>query len=70
MDREPDVGLRPRTPGSRPGPKAAAKWLSHLEIPLGSKFLLHPLRQALEVNSQLPRACLLPSKFVKKKGEC
>ena len=27
--REPDVVLDPRTPGSRPGPKAGAKPLSH-----------------------------------------
>ena len=31
--REPDVGLDPRTPGSRPGPKAGAQLLSHLGIP-------------------------------------
>ena len=27
--RKPHVGLDPRTPGSRPGPKAGAKPLSH-----------------------------------------
>ena len=31
--REPDVGLDPRTPGSRPGLKAGAKPPSHLGIP-------------------------------------
>ena len=31
---EPDVGLDPGTPGSRPGPKAGAKPLSHPGIPL------------------------------------
>ena len=31
--REPDVGLNPRTPGSRPGLKAGTKLLSHAEIP-------------------------------------
>ena len=31
--REPDVGIYPGTPGSRPGPKAGTKWLSHPEIP-------------------------------------
>ena len=31
--QEPDVGLDPGTPGSRPGPKADAKPLSHPEIP-------------------------------------
>ena len=32
--REPDAGLDPRTPGSRPGPKAGAKPLSHPGIPI------------------------------------
>ena len=31
--REPDVGLDPRSPGSRPGPKAGAKPLRHPGIP-------------------------------------
>ena len=31
--REPDVGLDPKTPGSRPGPKAGAELLSHPGIP-------------------------------------
>ena len=31
--REPNVGLDPGTPGSRPGPKAGAKPLSHPGIP-------------------------------------
>ena len=34
MHREPDAGLDPRTPESRPGPKAGAKPLSHPGIPL------------------------------------
>ena len=38
--REPDVGLDPGTPGSRPGPKAGAKPLSHPGIPLITKFIL------------------------------
>ena len=29
MHREPDVGFDPGSPGSRPGPKAGAKPLSH-----------------------------------------
>ena len=33
MHREPDAGLDPRTPGSRPGPKAGAKPPSHPGIP-------------------------------------
>ena len=36
--RAPDVGLDPRTPGSRPGPKAGAKPLSHPGIPRGFLF--------------------------------
>ena len=31
--REPDVGFDPRSPGSRPGPKAGAKPLRHPGIP-------------------------------------
>ena len=31
--REPHVGLNPRTPGSRPGPKADAQPLSHPGVP-------------------------------------
>ena len=31
--REPDAGLHPETPGSRPEPKAGAKPLSHPGIP-------------------------------------
>ena len=31
--KEPDVGLDPRTPQSRPGPKAGSKLLSHPGIP-------------------------------------
>ena len=33
MDREPDVGFDPGSPGSRPGPKAGAKPLRHPGIP-------------------------------------
>ena len=33
MHREPDVGFDPRSPGSRPGPKAGAKPLRHPGIP-------------------------------------
>ena len=35
--REPDVGLDPGTPGSRPRPKAGAKLLSHPGIPLNKQ---------------------------------
>ena len=34
MHREPDVGLDPESPGSRPGPKAGAKPLRHPGIPV------------------------------------
>ena len=34
MHREPDVGFDPVSPGSRPGPKAGAKPLSHPGIPI------------------------------------
>ena len=37
--REPHVGLDPRTPGPRPGPKAGAKPLSHPGIPQEYAFL-------------------------------
>ena len=33
IHREPDVGLDPGSPGSRPGPKAGAKPLRHPGIP-------------------------------------
>ena len=33
MHWEPDVGLDPRSPGSRPGPKTGAKPLRHPGIP-------------------------------------
>ena len=33
MHREPDVGLDPRSPGSRPEPKAGTKLLRHPGIP-------------------------------------
>ena len=34
MHWEPDVGLDPRSPGLRPGPKAGAKPLHHPGIPI------------------------------------
>ena len=37
--REPDVGLDPRTPGSRRELKADAQPLSHPGVPNGEKFL-------------------------------
>ena len=46
MHREPDVGFDPRSPGSRPRPKAGAKPLSHPGIP---KFV--PFDQHLPVST-------------------
>ena len=46
MHREPNVGLDPGSPGSRPGPKAGAKPLRHPGIPgisilnVGNIFIL------------------------------
>ena len=39
MHGEPDVGLDPASPGSRPGPKAGAKPLRHPGIPSLGNFL-------------------------------
>ena len=41
--REPDVGLDPWSPGSRPGPKAGVQPLSHPDIPKNtdSKAYMH-----------------------------
>ena len=33
MHRDPNMRFDPRSPGSRPGPKAGAKWLRHPGIP-------------------------------------
>ncbi|CAD7691217.1 unnamed protein product [Nyctereutes procyonoides] len=38
MHREPDAGLDPGSPGSRPGPKAGAKPLRHPGIPLSKNL--------------------------------
>ena len=43
MPREPDVGFDPRSPGSRPRPKAGAKPLRHPGIPRGWIKGLHLL---------------------------
>ena len=40
MHREPDVGLDPGSPGSRPGPRAGAKPLRHAGIPPFFHFFL------------------------------
>ena len=39
MHREPDVGFDPRSPGSRPGPKAGVKPLRHPGIPCTGDFI-------------------------------
>ena len=39
--KESNVGLDPRTPGSRPGPKVGAKLLSHPGIPKLQCFIGH-----------------------------
>ena len=36
--REPDVGLNPRTPGSRPEPKTDAQPLSHPGVPFNTNL--------------------------------
>ena len=41
MHREPDVGLDPGSPGSRPGPKAGAKPLRHPGIPDPSFLIIN-----------------------------
>ena len=43
MHREPDVGLDPGSPGSRPGPKAGTKPLRHPGIPEVWILLLNKL---------------------------
>ena len=41
MHREPDVGLDPGSPGSRPGPKAGAKPLRHPGFPKNLSYSEH-----------------------------
>ena len=43
--REPNMGLDPVTPGSRPGPKAGAKPLSHPGCPYIASLKLNPRSQ-------------------------
>ena len=42
MRWEPDVGFDPRSPGSRPGPKAGAKPLRHPGIPINLSLTSFP----------------------------
>ena len=41
MHQEPDVGLDPGSPGSRPGSKAGAKPLRHPGIPTALYYCIH-----------------------------
>ncbi|CAK7315610.1 hypothetical protein VULLAG_LOCUS19161 [Vulpes lagopus] len=43
---EPDEGLNPRTPGSRPEPKADAQPLSHAGVPPSWSYLKETLSEA------------------------
>ena len=49
--REPDVGLNPRTPGSRPKLKADAQPLSHPGAPIKCLFCLKYPDTAQEMNT-------------------
>ena len=51
--REPDVGLDPWTPGSRPEPKAAAKPLSHPGVPNNTILIIFFASQIYQI---LPNA--------------
>ena len=55
MHWEPDVGLDPGSPGSRPGPKAGAKPLRHPGIP---KCLY--LKHSLGIDSAVTPSILVP----------
>ena len=67
--KEPDAGLNPRTPGSRPGPEADAQPLSH---PVVSGFRIvkafldgkqfHQLENSAYV--QLPLSLMLETPFI------
>ena len=46
--REPDAGLDPRTPGSRPGPKAGAQPLGHPDVP-EKMFSMHVPQTAVHL---------------------
>ena len=58
--REPDAGPDPRTPGSRPGPKADAKPLSHPGAPtcriLGSTINEGSILKELTTHSRLEKS--------------
>ena len=59
--REPDVGLDPRSPGSRPGPKTGAKPLSHPGIPTSCFKTV----ESIAVRSLIP-ALMVPILLLKK----
>ena len=49
MHREPDVGIDPGSPGSRPRPKAGAKPLRHPGIPELDTLKAHPSLQIAKI---------------------
>ena len=64
MHREPDVGLDPGSPGSRPGPKAGAKPLRHPGIPLSCFFTWGSLSALIELtvfHQDLNSGCFISS---------
>ena len=69
MHREPDVGFDPRSPGSRPGPKAGAKPLRHPGIPHYPHFIDEVIRLTLPSSQMAFRLllvlhCLLYAKSI------
>ena len=72
MHREPDVGLDPESPGSRPGPKAGAKPLRHSGIPNPSLFKeITDSRAASEKQQVNPEHHVVPKseEVLKEQGE-
>ena len=67
--QKPDVGLDLRTPGSRPGPNAGAKPLSHPGIPPFSNFLRGIFRFHIKV-VVLDISPYISNGFIKKSFVC
>ena len=63
MHREPDMGFVPRSPGSRPGPKAGAKPLHHPGIPRCFHVSLSHMRTPLRAGTILLYSLLHLAKF-------
>ena len=61
MLREPDMGFNPRSPGSRPGPKAGTKLLRHPGIPplplSETRYLLHSFMIHVVTQQMSPTVC-------------